>query len=210
MPASVVRPTWIYTIMATLAVIALAACVASDTPREPAPAADTPTPDSPTPSGIGIDPPTAAATLVQLVDELDEPEYYCVDVPGFGASLNLGSPLTAHTCKPGADDEMFAVDRPRPGNLYMPAYDLCLEADGTNAPAQLHLRACSGSAMQRFAFDSDGALVPSGTGLCMAVAPGAGEPTGGPSHLRRDLVLVACGETEHALKQWTFPGRSPN
>ena len=115
MPASVVRPTWIYTIMATLAVIALAACVASDTPREPAPAADTPTPDSPTPSEIGIDPATAAATLVQLVDELDEPEYYCVDVPGFGASLNLGSPLTAHTCKPGADDEMFAVDRPRAG-----------------------------------------------------------------------------------------------
>ena len=56
MPASVVRPTWIYTIMATLAIIALAACVASDTPREPAPAADTPTPDSPTPSEIGIDP----------------------------------------------------------------------------------------------------------------------------------------------------------
>ena len=70
MPASVVRPTWIYTIMATLAVIALAACVASDTPREPAPAADTPTPDSPTPSEIGIDPATAAATLVQLVDPL--------------------------------------------------------------------------------------------------------------------------------------------
>ena len=32
---------------------------------------------------------------------------------------------------------MFAVDRPGPGNLYMPAYDLCAEADGTEAPAQL-------------------------------------------------------------------------
>ena len=153
-----------------------------------------PTSDAPTSAGIGLDPATAAATLVHLVDPLDEPEYYCVDVPGFGASLNLGAPLTAHTCKPGADDEMFAVDRPAPGNLYMPAYDLCVEADGTNAPAQLHLRACSGSAMQRFAFDSDGALVLSGTGLCMAVSPGAGEPTGGPSHLRRDLLMVACGE----------------
>ena len=104
---------------------------------------------------------------------------------------------------------MFAVDRPGPGNLYMPAYDLCAEADGTEAPAQLYLRACSDSALQRFDFDSDGALVLSGNGLCMAVSPGEGEPTGGPSHLRRDLVLVDCAETVPTLKQWTFPGRSP-
>ena len=220
-----VRRTWRHAIVVTLAVLALAACGASDPSQKSAPArtagpaatptaqpstAGTPTPDVPTSAGTGLDPETAPATLVQLVDELDEPEYYCVDVPGFGASLNLGSPLTAHTCKPGADDEMFAVDRPELGNLYMPAYDLCMEADGTAAPARLYLRACSDSAMQRFSFDFDGALVLSGTRLCMAVSPGEGEPTGGPSHLRRDLLMVACGETEPALKQWTFPGRSPN
>ena len=92
-------------------------------------------------------------------------------MPGFGASLNLGAALTAHTCKPGADDEMFAVDRPGPGNLYMPAYDLCLEAARTEAPAQLYLRVCYEGALQQFEFDSDGALVLSGTGLCMAVSP---------------------------------------
>ena len=224
MPGRIVRPTSTYAIVVTLAVIALAACGASDPDQESAPARDagslatptaapptidSPTPDVPTAPGIGLDPATAAETLVQLVDPLDEPEYYCVDVPGFGASLNLGSALTAHTCKPGADDEMFAVDRPGPGNLYMPAYDLCLEADGTEAPAQLYLRVCYDGALQQFAFDSDGALVLSGAGLCMAVSAGAGEPTGGPSHLRRDLVLVDCGAAEPALKQWTFPGRSP-
>ena len=212
MPASIVRSTSIYAIVVTIAVIALTACGAADTPQVTTPTTGTPTPDGPTQQGIGgggVDPETASATLVQLVDELDEPEYYCVDVPGFGASLNLRSALTAHTCKPGADDEIFAVDRPVPGNLYMPAYDLCMEAEGTEAPARLHLRACSDSAMQRFAFDSDGVFVLSGTGLCMAVSRGEGEPTGGPSHLRRDLLMVACGETEPALKRWTFPGRSP-
>ena len=175
----------------------------------PTPTAAVPTPATPSTAGIEVDPAKAGATLVQLVDALDEPEYYCVDVPGFGASLNLQSALTAHTCKPGADDEMFAVNRPGPGNLYMPAYDLCMEADGTDSPAQLRLRECSDSAMQQFDFDSDGALVPSGTGLCMAVSPENGEPTGGPSHLRRDLLMLDCGETEPALRQWTFPGRSP-
>ena len=173
-------------------------------------AASTPTaPATSTAAGIEVDPAKADATLVQLVDALDEPEYYCVDVPGFGASLNLQSALTAHTCKPGAEDEMFAVNRPGPGNLYMPAYDLCMEVDGTDAPVQLRLRECSDSAMQRFDIDLDGALVLSGTALCMAVSPEDGEPTGGPSHLRRDLFMLDCAETEPALRQWTFSGRSP-
>ena len=156
-----------------------------------------------------MDPARAEATLVQLVDALDEPEYYCVDVPGFGRSLNLQSALMAHTCKPGADDEMFAVNRPGPGNLYMPAYDLCAEADGTGSPVQLYLRQCTDSDMQRFDLDSDGGLVLLGAGLCMAVSPEDGEPTGGPSHLRRDLLMLDCDEAEPALRQWTFPGRSP-
>ena len=185
--------------------------IAQPTPTAAAPtptAAET-TPATSTAAGIEVDPAKADATLVQLVDALDEPEYYCVDVPGFGASLNLQSALTAHTCKPGVEDEMFAVNRPGPGNLYMPAYDLCMEVDGTDAPVQLRLRECSDSAMQRFDIDLDGALVLSGTALCMAVSPEDGEPTGGPSHLRRDLFMLDCAETEPALRQWTFSGRSP-
>ncbi len=179
------------------------------TAAAPTPTASAPTPGTSSAAGIDVDPAKADATLVQLVDALDEPEFYCVDVPGFGASLNLQSDLTAHTCKPGADDEMFALNQPGPGNLYMPAYDLCLEADGTDARVQLRLRECSDSAMQRFDIDLDGALVLSGTALCMAVSPEDGEPTGGPSHLRRDLLMLDCAETEPALSQWTFPGRSP-
>ncbi len=214
MPASITRHCSRHAISAALAVVALAACGASDEPQELTATIETPTLEAPRPTapaaaGIGLDPATAAATLVQLVDPLDEPEYYCVDVPGFGSSLDLGAALTAHTCKPGANDEIFAVDQPEPGNLYMPAYDLCMEAGGTEAPARLFLRVCYEGALQQFDFDSAGALALSGTGLCLAVSPDDGEPTGGPSHLRRDLLLVSCGEAEPALKTWTFPGRSP-
>ena len=151
----------------------------------------------------------AGGTLIQLADPLDEPEYYCVDVPGFGARLNLGAALMAHTCKPGADDEMFAVNRPRPGNLSMPAYELCLAADSASGGAQLHLQECSDSALQRFAHQTGGMLVLFGTELCLAVAPEAGQPTGGPSHLRRDLSLQPCSTTETALASWLFPGPAP-
>ena len=183
---------------------------------EPEPATPTPTaaptasPATPTPPpaeapGIDVDAAVAGGTLVQLIAPLDEPEFYCVDVPGFGASLNLRAGLMAHTCKPGADDEIFAVNQPLPGNLSMPAYDLCVEADGT----ELVLRACSDSAMQRFALDGEGALSLAGTALCAAVAPGEGEPTGGPSHVRRDLLLLDCGEGDSALRRWSLPGPSP-
>ena len=227
------RPRWPGALAATVAVIALAACSTPSPAQEPAPqpAAESapvptavqptpiaveptpvptqPAPAPPTPAGITVDDSRASPTLVQLVDALDEPEYYCIDVPGFGANLNLQSALMAHTCKPGADDELFAVDHPAPGNLSMPAYDLCLEAEGTDFPARLRLAACSESALQRFNFDADSALVLSGTELCLTVSPGDGEPTGGPSHLRRDLLLLDCAQAEPALSRWALPGPSP-
>ena len=209
-----------------LCALTLAACDASTPEQEPSPpptAAATPAPTvtatapvptespppPPTPAVVAAAPAQAKPTLVQLADPLDEPEFYCVDVPGFGASLNLQSALMAHTCKPGADDEIFVVGQPGPGNLSMPAYSLCMEAERAEPQAQLHLQECSDSAMQQFTFDADGALTLSGTDLCVAVSPEDGEPTGGPSHVRRDLMLLDCADANPALSRWLFPGPSP-
>jgi len=155
---------------------------------------------------------TSAASLIQLQDPLDEPEYYCIDVVGAGPGVQLQSPLQMHTCKPGADDEMFTTNRPLPGHLYMEAYDLCVEADRAQAGSVLNLKACSDSTLQRFVYKADATirLLHDGVDeLCVAAAPGEGTPTGGPSHLRRDLLLQRCAETELALSQWAFPGASP-
>ena len=186
-----------------------AAATPAPTVTAPTPVPTEPPPAPPTPAAIAADPAQSKATLVQLADPLDEPEFYCVDVPGFGASLNLEAALMAHTCKPGADDEIFVVGQPGPGNLSMPAYSRCMEAEGAEPQAQLHLQECSDSAMQQFAFDADGALILSGTDLCAAVSPEDGEPTGGPSHVRRDLLLLDCAEANPALSRWVFPGPSP-
>ena len=131
--------------------------------------------------------------FIQLTDPLDEPEYYCVDVPGAGRNVRLQSALQAHTCKPVATaaDELFTMDHPGEGQIYMEAYDLCVEAEAPNAGASLHLQRCSGSPLQRFALDNDRLRLGGGAqdGLCLAVASGSGIPTGGPSHLRRELTL---------------------
>lgn len=143
--------------------------------------------------------------LVMLADPLDEPERYCLDVPGWGRRLNLDAPLMAHTCKPGANDELFTPDHPEEGQLYMRAYDLCAEAVSRQAGAQVQLGRCGTSGLQRFAFDGDGRIRLANSELCLAVAAGQGEPTGGPSHLRRDLSLESCSVVDPSLSVWKLP-----
>lgn len=146
-----------------------------------------------------------AEGLIELVDPLDEPERYCVDVPGFGRRLNLSAPLMAHTCKPGAADEIFAINKPSSGQLYMPAYDRCASAASDQPGAQVFLKPCDSSPSQRFSFDSSGRIRLASASVCLAVADGTGEPTGGPSHLRRDLTLESCESVEDSLSKWKLP-----
>ncbi len=146
-----------------------------------------------------------SAGLIQLRDPLDEPEFYCVDVPGVGRTLNLQGALTAHTCKPGAEDEIFHVESSSPGQISMPAYNLCMEAEGPEAGNSLHLAECSSAPLQQFRYFDIGQirLAHSSVGeLCLTVASGVGEPTGGPSHLRRGLTIEACDQVDTARSLW--------
>lgn len=146
--------------------------------------------------------------LIKLQDPLDEPELYCLDVPGFRDRVQLEAPLMAHTCKRrDAADELFTLDHPAEGQLYMKAYDLCVEAGGTQSGSELFLKPCSDSPLQRFELDASAKFRLTGEELCVAVAEGSGVPTGGPSHLRRDLKLEVCIGLSPSLSQWAWPIR---
>lgn len=164
------------------------------TPANTRPATPSPTLESET-----------APTLLQLADPLDEPEFYCVDVPGFRDRLRTDRPLQAHTCKPNAADELFIADRPETGQFLMPAYDLCMTAE----EGQVYTRPCVNTPAQQFVPWDDLTIRPAGEDLCLAVAGGSGEPAGGRSHLRRDLQLLPCSGVEPALSQWILPGGRP-
>ena len=178
-------------------------------PTSPTPAtADSGTTTAPSPD-LPIPQPSVPApveeTLIQLIDPLDEPEFYCVDVPGFRDSLRTDRPLQAHTCKPGADDELFLFNQPSAGQVSMPAYDLCMEAEGD----QVYTRPCSESAGQIFVYGSDGSLRTGDGEMCLTVAPGEGAPAGGRSHLWRELRLSSCAEVARNLSRWAAPGPDP-
>ncbi|MFK7804821.1 MAG: hypothetical protein AB8G95_24525 [Anaerolineae bacterium] len=154
---------------------------------------------------------TISNTLIQLSDPLDETEYYCIDVPGFRQSINLDAALTAHTCKPNADDELFSINYPLPGQIYMPTYERCMEARAVDAEAfmMLFLTECSDSPLQQFTRNNDGTIQlqsDASEALCITIADGVGTPTGGPSHLWRALMLRPCTTLSDELAQWIFPG----
>ena len=181
------------------------------TPAPPAAVDESPTPIEAAPETSEVSVP-ASPGLIQLLDPLDEPEFYCVDVPGFGRTLNLQGALTAHTCKPGADDEMFLFNSPSAGQISMPAYALCVEASGEEAGSTLHLAACSDAALQQFRYEENGRILLEKSTvdgeLCLTVGPESGEPTGGPSHLRRTLTLETCSQVDESRALWTVG--SPN
>ncbi|PKB78008.1 MAG: hypothetical protein BZY88_20200 [SAR202 cluster bacterium Io17-Chloro-G9] len=146
-----------------------------------------------------------------MVDPLDQPEYYCIDVPGAGRNVRLQNPLQAHTCKPlsQAADELFTINHPGQGQICMRAYDLCVEAAEAGVDHSLLLRTCSDTPLQRFTHTPDGQILLADgpqKDLCIAAAPGSGIPTGGPSHVRRDLTLQSCATVDPTLARWSFTG----
>jgi len=159
-------------------------------------------------------PPTPVSTtkansgFIRLIDPLDDPDHYCVDVPGAGRGVRLQSALRAHTCKPiaTAADELFMINHPNEGQIYMEAYDLCVEAKGAHDGSSLLLKDCSESQLQVFTMVSDSVRLGGERqdDLCLAVAAGEGIPTGAPTYLRRALTLESCNSIEAKLVRWTF------
>ena len=143
--------------------------------------------------------------FIQWTGPLDGPQFYCLDVPGAGTIVRLHVALQDHTCKliETAEDELFAVYYPWPGQISMEAYDLCIEADGTTASSPIFLRHCSDSPKQIFKADSDIIRLGDGIqdGLCVAADPAPGIATGGPSHLSRDVALQPCNPLDLAISR---------
>ena len=151
----------------------------------------------------------ARTGLIQLQDPLDEPRSraLCLDVWGFGASLQLDAPMQLHTCKGGIVDETFVVDQPSPGQIYLVAFDRCLTAPDTAPGSMLFVETCRDVVEQRFTYSERDELHPArAPELCFAAATGRSQSASGPEYVRRDLLLQRCHRADSALIRWRVPG----
>lgn len=164
------RPNLLSMLVVSLALMLVIACN-SESPEVSVPE-DTAVLEEPT---AVEEPAVLENQLVRLVDPLDDPGHYCIDIPGFGPSVRLQAPLQAHTCKPTDNrDEQFTFTA-LTGQLRTEEYELCAEPETLTDGSDIYLRDCSDAPLQRFTHLEDGTIRPTGEGsssLCVAVAPG--------------------------------------
>ncbi len=115
---------------------------------------------------------TPGGDFVRLVDALDEPEFYCLDLAGWGDHLQLDDPLQTHTCKGrGGQDQMFHFDGNR---LKVSLYDRCVQVAGSSgetlAGSAVLARLCSDNPLQNLALNDAGQIQIGETAFCLGAS----------------------------------------
>ena len=165
--------------------------------------------------------PTVASGMITVVDMLDEAtdgEYYCADA--FGDYVDLGDGIQAHTCKdrPGGvwEDEDFTVNSPSVGQIEMTqAPGLCVQAQRVMAGAWLNVETCATrrvDSRQQWMAGADGFIHPaSDDTLCWAITKGEHGRCGNPdcSNYKRNVQLQLCSDytmgKDYRFITWAYP-----
>ena len=153
---------------------------------------------------------TASADTVEVyvTDMLDNIQCgYCLDIAkGQGASANPDDGRQAHTCySPTGEifvDQAFDSEQFADGILYMPEFDVCVQAIAAETGASVELAACDGSDMQSWAFDGEGTIAPaSATDLCLTLADDTRTGRSEENQMKA-LSLETCADDLAATQTW--------
>jgi hypothetical protein len=147
------------------------------------------------------------SVFLRVVAPLDEPRGYCLDIPGHLASVQVESPLQAHTCKHGMwnQDGRFDVAALGNGALLMPHYELCLQAESTSIGARLLLAECTRAELQTWTLQDSGQIaLEASPQKCITIEEGPGRDAGGPQFRMKGVGLDACGEQASERQRWTI------
>lgn len=154
---------------------------------------------------------------VSLTDSFGVPEGLCLDIPGFGASLNCNGALQLHTCKSQGADTQFVFDF-ETREIRSVNYDsecqsitdngkdsigACVTIDGNIAVGDnLRLAECDGGIDQTFEFSTGTSTIrtTANNGLCLAKTSAVGPA--GPME-RTDFALVDCETADSLDIAWT-------
>jgi hypothetical protein len=154
----------------------------------------------------------AEPVFPRLAADLDEPRGYCFDLSGYDENINWKNPIQTHTCKHDlthGDQIIESADiTASGGRLYLPVYDICIQAEHAESGAQLMLSHCADEILQQWQFTEKGLLQPmANPDICVTIGtePTAlGTPPGTPQFWHRSLVLDQCDEAIQDLQTWTL------
>lgn len=152
----------------------------------------------------------AAPVFPRLAAELNEPRGHCLDLSGYDENIRWKKPVQAHTCKHDITqgDQIIESDdiNEKGGRLYMPVYDICLQAENTKVGAKLMLSHCDDEALQQWKLTDKGQFQPvSDSSLCVTIGTDkvkAGTPPDTPQFWISPISLKKCDESIQDLQAW--------
>ncbi len=100
-------------------------------------------------------------------------------------------------------DQAFDPNQFADGVLYMPEYDVCMQAPATEAGSSAELADCDGSEAQRWVFDGEGTITPaSAPEMCLTLT---GETRTGRSVENQmiAMTLQPCSDAQAAYQTWS-------
>ena len=146
---------------------------------------------------------------IQLVDKLDDQRGYCIDIRGHKERAKVQRGLQAHTCYSYQGqigvDQTFDTSLTAVGKFFLPAFDVCMEAENSYQGSRLILTRCTDQNLQKFDLNSANEIrLVANNELCLTVNDGKSQEGGGgtPVHLMRRLTLENCATTKNEYKHW--------
>ncbi len=146
---------------------------------------------------------------IYLLNQLDDPRGFCIDIKGHKLKAQINKGLQAHTCysyqEEISPDQGFSSSKLTKHQFILPSFNVCMEASSLTPSTKLRLRKCDRKKLQNFELSSKNEIrLISNRKLCLTVDQGKSKKGGGgsPVHLMRNLSLEICNDSLNSYQAW--------
>ena len=146
---------------------------------------------------------------IHLINQLDDPRGFCIDIRGHKFKANIDRGLQAHTCYSYqgkiSPDQGFSSLQLTKNQFILPFFNVCMEASSLKVSANLNLAKCNRNKLQNFEwFNENKIRLISNRKLCLTVNQGQSRKGGGgtPVHQMRNLSMEPCSKSLNSYQVW--------
>ena len=147
---------------------------------------------------------------IYLLNQLDDPRGFCIDIKGHKLKAQINKGLQAHTCYSYqgeiSPDQGFNSLKLTKNQFILPSFNVCMEASSLKVSTNLKLEKCDHNKLQNFEWSNKNEIRLIGNRkLCLTVDQGQSKKGGGgtPVHLMRNLSLELCNKSLNSYQAWS-------
>ena len=146
---------------------------------------------------------------IYLLNQLDDPRGFCIDIKGHKLKAQIKKGLQAHTCYSYlgeiSPDQSFNSLKLTKNQFLLPSFNVCMEASSITPSTNLKLRKCDRNKLQNFEWSNKSQIrLINNRKLCLTVDKAKSKKGGGgsPVHLMRNLSLELCSKSLNTYQAW--------